>query len=208
MRSVTTRPTPVLFVCVDDDTDVNPVSVSVVSVSDAIYEEVYRIAAQTTTTAQNETVNESIVTALSAAVAKADAATAAVITEEEVAAEKVPKDLYVHAHKDHLQSKQTCDLTHRPLHVDCRPDAFLDSTRGGRETLVLQVDSERVRAVAADARCYVEVDDYLHELLCCEGHSDLDVERVGVDFHAHVFIHVSCFCPRPVSGTSMLGVFS
>ena len=77
-------------------------------------------------------------------------------------------------------------MAHRPLHVDCRADAFRDSTQDGRETLVLQVDGERVRDVAADSRCYVAVDDYLHELLCCEGLSDLDVERVGVDFHAHV----------------------
>ena len=130
--------------------------------------------------------NESIVAALAAAVAKTDAVPAALTAEEEVEAEKVPKALHVHVRKDHLQSKQTCDLAHRPLHVDWRAYAFRDSTRGGCETLVLQVDGDRVRAVASDARCYDAVDDYLHDLLCCEGHSDLDVERVSVDFHAHV----------------------
>ena len=102
MSNVATRPTPVFFVCVDDDTDANVVPTSVVSSADAHYAEVDRIAAQATTTAQNETVNESIATVLAAAVAKADAATAALITEEEVAAEKVPKALNVHTHKDHL----------------------------------------------------------------------------------------------------------
>jgi hypothetical protein len=91
-------------------------------------------------------VNESIVVALAAAVAKADAAAAALIAEEEVETEKVPKPLHFHARKDHLQSKETCDLVHRPLHVDWRSDAFRDPTRDGRETLVLKVDGERVRS--------------------------------------------------------------
>jgi len=136
----------VLFVCVDDDTDANAVAAVVVSAADAHYAEVDRIVAQGTADPQNEDVNESIVVALAAAVAKADAAAAALIAEEEVEAEKVPKPLHFHCRKDHLQSKETCDLVHRPLHVDWRSDAFRDPTRDGRETLVLKVDGERLRA--------------------------------------------------------------
>ena len=54
MSSVATRPTPVLFVCVDDDTDGYTVAVVVVSVADVHYAEVDRIAGRATTTAQNE----------------------------------------------------------------------------------------------------------------------------------------------------------